>query len=55
VIPVVLQRQQLADSLARYLGQLGLQRRQKVKSWGELLTEQGEEEQNGVNATGKTD
>ena len=30
VYPVVLQRQQLADALARYMGQLGLQKRSKV-------------------------
>jgi len=30
VIPVVLQRQALADSLVRYLAQLGLERRHKV-------------------------
>jgi hypothetical protein len=29
VYPVVLQRQQLADALARYMGQLGLERRAK--------------------------
>ena len=40
VIPVVLQRQAIADALARYLSQLGLERRRKVKSLGELLTEQ---------------
>ncbi len=29
LIPVVLQRQQMADALARYMGQLGLKRREK--------------------------
>jgi len=29
ILPVVLQRQQLANALARYLGQLGLKRRAK--------------------------
>lgn len=39
VYPVVLQRQQLADALARYMGQLGLKRRAKpTKSLHELLT-----------------
>src|SRR5690348_3759334 len=38
VIPVVLQRQQLADGLSRYLSQLGLERRRKVKTLNELLT-----------------
>ena len=37
VIPVVLQRQALADGLAKYLAQLGLQRRHKVKSLQEIL------------------
>jgi hypothetical protein len=32
LLPVVLQRQQLADGLARYLGQLGLQRQVKKAS-----------------------
>jgi hypothetical protein len=31
LLPVVLQRQTLADGLARYLAQLGLERRHKVK------------------------
>ena len=30
IIPIVLQRQALADSLVRYLAQLGLERRHKV-------------------------
>jgi len=39
VYPVVLQRQQLADALARYMGQRGLKRRVKLaKSLHELLT-----------------
>jgi hypothetical protein len=38
VIPVVLQRQALADGLAKYLSQLGLQRRHKVKSLQEILS-----------------
>jgi hypothetical protein len=37
LIPVVLQRQTLADGLARYLSQLGLERRQKVKTITDLL------------------
>ena len=40
LLPVVLQRQQLADSLARILGQLGLERRAKpVPALGEYLEE----------------
>ena len=39
VYPVVLQRQQLADALARYMSQLGLERRAKpTKSLSDLLT-----------------
>jgi hypothetical protein len=38
----VLQRQQLADGFARYMAQLGLERRHKVKTIGEILS-QGEE------------
>jgi hypothetical protein len=39
LLPVVLQRQQLADALARYLGQLGLERRHKVRTIGEILSQ----------------
>ncbi len=42
LLPVVLQRQQLADGFARYMAQLGLERRHKVKTIGEILS-QGEE------------
>ena len=38
LFPVVLQRQQLADGLAKYLNQLGLERRHKVKTLHEILT-----------------
>jgi hypothetical protein len=37
LLPAVLQRQALADGLARYLGQLGLERRHKVKTISDLL------------------
>jgi len=37
LIPVVLQRQALADALARYMSMLGLERRQKVKTIPDLL------------------
>ena len=43
VIPVVLQRQTLADGLARYLTQLGLDRRHKVKSLNDVLNEPDKE------------
>lgn len=45
--PVVLQRQTLADGLARYLSQLGLERRKHVKTISDLLnssTDQPESE-----------
>jgi hypothetical protein len=38
LFPVVLQRQQLADGLARYLKDLGLERRHKVKTLHEILS-----------------
>lgn len=47
LIPVVLQRQAIADSLARYLSQLGLERRHKVRSLNELLAEPSHEQPNG--------
>jgi hypothetical protein len=37
VLPVVLQRCQLADGLAKYLAMLGLERRHKVKTLQEIL------------------
>src|SRR5262245_33628045 len=37
LIPVVLQRQTLADGLARYLSQLGVERRHKVKTLHDIL------------------
>ena len=33
-----MQHQQLADSLTKYMAQLGLERRQKVKSLQEILS-----------------
>jgi hypothetical protein len=39
LLPVVLQRQSLADGFARYLSQLGLERRHKVKSLDDLLND----------------
>jgi hypothetical protein len=38
IIPVVRERQVLADALARYLSMLGLERRQKVVSLEEILS-----------------
>jgi len=37
LIPVVQQRQALADSLARYLQALGVERRSKVRTLSDLL------------------
>jgi len=42
LIPVILQRQQLVDSLTRMLSQLGLERRVKTKSLDEILSEEGD-------------
>ena len=44
LLPVVLQRQTLADGLARYLSQLGLERRHKVKTVNDLLNGHDESE-----------
>jgi hypothetical protein len=43
IIPVVIQRQQLADGLAKYLNMLGLERRHKVKTLQEILSQQDDE------------
>jgi len=48
LLPVVRERQQLADGLARYLGQLGLEKRVKVKTLAEILA--GDDEGNDVEA-----
>lgn len=46
LLPVVRERQQLADGLARYLGQLGLEKRVKVKTLAEILAgDDGDEDQ----------
>ena len=47
LIPVVLQRQTLADALARYLSLLGLERKQKTVTLAELLQEQNAKQGNG--------
>jgi hypothetical protein len=39
LLPIVLQRQQLADGLARYLNQLGMERRHKLKTLSDILSE----------------
>jgi hypothetical protein len=43
LMPVVIQRQTLADGLARYLTQLGLERRHKVKTISDLLNGQDDQ------------
>jgi hypothetical protein len=43
VLPVVVQRQQLADGLARYLSMLGLERKVKTKTLDEILDESEEQ------------
>ena len=45
LIPLVLQRQTLADGLARYLSQLGLERRHKVQTVTDMLNGQDENQQ----------
>jgi len=44
LIPVVLQRQQLANALVEYLTKLGLERRHKVKTLNEILHQPAEPE-----------
>jgi hypothetical protein len=44
LLPVVLQRQTLADGLAKYLNLLGLERRHKVKTLHDLLNGHDESE-----------
>ena len=43
LLPVVLQRQQLADGFALYLSQLGLERRRKVKILTAILNEDNDD------------
>jgi len=52
LLPVVLQRQTLADGLARYLGQLGLQRRVKTPSLADLLNQQGDNQERSDTSNG---
>src|SRR5262245_29121247 len=44
LLPVVLQRQTMVDSLTRMLVQLGLERRVRQKTLDEILSEEGEHE-----------
>jgi len=43
VLPVVIQRQSLADGLAKYLAQLGIERVNRVKTLQEILSEEEKE------------
>ena len=43
LIPVVIQRQHLADGLARYLSMLGLERKVRVKTLDQILSEDEED------------
>lgn len=52
LLPVVRERQQLADGLARYLGQLGLERRVKVPTLAEYLAGLGDGEEDGEQEEG---
>jgi hypothetical protein len=45
LLPVVLQRQQLADGLARYLSMLGLERKTRTKTLQEILDEPEEKQE----------
>jgi hypothetical protein len=47
LLPVVVQRQQLADGLARYLKDLGLERRHKVETWQEITAKDDDTPANG--------
>lgn len=51
VFPVVVQRQQLADGLAKYMSMLGLERRHKVKSLSEILSQSEPEAKANTTAT----
>jgi len=45
LLPVVVQRQQLADGLAKYMGMLGLERKHRVQTLQEILNESAGNEQ----------
>jgi len=58
LLPVVLQRAQLADGLARYMSMLGLERRHKVKTLHDILNapeESENHEQPAASANGEAD
>jgi hypothetical protein len=53
ILPVVRERQTLADGLARYLGQLGLHRRVKAVSINDLLAANEKEAEPDYNGNGQ--
>jgi len=55
LLPVVRERQTLADGLARYLAQLGLHRRVKATSINDLLSQGTEEHEAGENKASSND
>ena len=55
LFPVVRERQVLADSLAKYLGQLGLSRVRKVQSLNELLASEHDDDSASKQRDGKAD
>jgi len=45
LLPVVVQRQSLADSLATYMSMLGLERRRKIQTLNEILSQRDTDEE----------
>jgi hypothetical protein len=45
LLPIVIQRQQLADALAKYLAQLGLKRVIKTKTLEQILSEDSDDQE----------
>jgi len=43
LIPIVRERQSIADALARYLAMLGLERRSKIKTLKDLLQDEADD------------
>jgi hypothetical protein len=55
LLPAVRERQALADGLAHYLNQLGLERRHKVKTLSDILSEDDEREPAHTNGKATTE
>jgi hypothetical protein len=49
LFPIVLQCEQLADGVSRILAQLGLERRHKVRTIGEILSREHDEHETRTN------